>query len=444
VKIVSHFLLLIIILWMAISCRPVALAPLIMEHPEQKIGSLGPIIFDYDASSIPASWINDFKIEPEVALNFHTSKDKVEIRPDLFFLPDQEYELSLEVINRESRVNSERKNYSWSFKIHPVCLLYLGSISHSPEIWRYCLDDQLKVQISHTEGRINDFDPSYDGKWIVYTVLNDRGGSDIWMMDRDGKFPKRIYVGDICLCTQVKFIPGDQLITFVKMPKNSDAASQALEIFLLDLSTLQVTAINNKDTVMKPQLFETFYDDSMITFFDPVSSYIWVYDIDKGLTLNFPSGEGLGGSWNRVDGTFNYSRMVYWGGIPYGEVIQYDPISRKNEILFGGKNELNEYFYPQWRPQNDFLATAYRPIEGSASKQIILLSKGSSKPVIEVTTDQSYTYGNFSWSYDGQLIAYQRHQLGKSSALPEVGLWRINDQSHFILSNNASSPKWMP
>ena len=83
----------------------------------------------------------------------------------------------------------------------------------------------------------------------------------------------------------------------------------------------------------------------------------------------------------------------------------------------------------------DWIATAIRPLSGSSSKQIVLLSLNSSNQIV-VTNAQKYTYSAFSWDPSGEDLLFQRYELGTSSAQPEIGVWNINDRSEIILAEN--------
>ena len=437
-------MLVFILFCMNSGCQFVLDPRVVFEGVEQGIGTQGPIILKSNQPDIFDPMTSTITITPNVELNFTFKEDSLEIRPVTFFLPNQEYSLSLVVRDTRKSGMQEEADFSWIFKTNPACLLYLAPMTQSPEIWSYSLDDQTKIQLSHTEGRVLGFNPSPDGKWIVYSYKNELGGADIWLMDRHGNFPRRLMDCGRDSCADVKFAGDEKTIAFIKMapmtPANNNQRTNELNIMDIEEQKTFILSINEK---INPLLMDMTNGNKRVTFFDQQSPFIWIHDLNKKTTIKLPSGEGLGGSWNKANDYFTFARMNYWGGIPYGEIFQYDASSGAISSFLDGREDSYEFFSPQWRPQDDWLAIGVRPIDGSASKQIILVSKDKQQRV-NVSLDQMYSYGFFSWSVDGKMIAYQRLQMGVSNASPQVGLWKLGDRSNFILEENASAPQWIP
>lgn len=436
-------LLVLILFYSNAGCQSAADQKVVFAGVGQGIGTRGPIILKSNQPGYLNLMTSAITVNPHVELNLIYKEGSLEIRPLTFFLPDQEYRLSLVVRDTRKPGMQEEASFSWSFKTNPACLLYLTPITQSPEIWRYCLDDHTKIQLSHTESQVLDFNPSPDGKWIVYSSKNELGGADIWLMDRQGKFPRRLVDCGRNSCTDVKFAGDESTIAFIKMAPmtsaNNNQRTNELHIMDIEVQKTSILSVNEK---INPLLMDMSNWNKRVTFYDQRSSFIWIHDLDKKTTIKLPSGEGLGGSWNKMDDFFTFARMNYWGGIPYGEIFQYDPISGAIASFLDGREDSYEFFSPQWRPQGDWLAIGFRPIDGSASKQIILVSKDKQQRM-NVSLDQRYSYGSFSWSSDGEMIVYQRLQLGDSRALPQVGLWRLEDRSNLILAENAAAPQWI-
>ena len=440
------FLILLVLnlFYLNAGCQSAADQKVVSAGVGQDIGTRGPIILKLNQPGYIDQMTTAITINPYVELNLIYKEDSLEIRPKTSFQHDQEYMLTLTVRDIRKESMQENANFSWSFKTNPACLLYIAPVTQFPEIWSYCLDDQIKSQLSHTDGRVLGFNPSPDGKWIVYSSKNELGGADIWLMDRQGKFTRRLMDCGRDSCADVKFAGDEKTIAFIKLAPmtSADNNQRTNELHIMDIEE-QKTSILRVNEKIYPLLMDMTNGNKRVTFFDQRSSSIWIHDLNKKTTIKLPSGEGLGGSWNKANDFFTFARMNYWGGIPYGEIYQYDPSSGTIASFLDGREDSYEFFSPQWRPQDGWLAIAIRPIDGSASKQIILISKDKEQRV-NVTLDQMYSYGSFSWSSDGEMIAYQRLRLGDSSALPQVGLWRMQDRSRFILEENAASPQWIP
>ena len=429
----------------AISCQPdYKSSPSLINKMDEGVGVLGPIILDFDNPIQNSSIEKVIRTLPAVNLRFQWQGSSLNIFPEMFFLFNQEYQIFYKKSVLSQNEKLAQSEYSWKIKTHPVCLIYIGSATELPEIWKVCMDNNLKTQLSRSKGKIVDFDISNDGNWIVYSAKNKLNGTEIWIMDRNGRDNHVFYKCDEDFCSEPKFSTDGMRILFIRNNKNHEnkAGDKNEEVLIRNITTEEESKLLT-DKRLKVTFLQWSADQKYISFFDGFTSSFWIWNLSSNQISEIPSGEGLGGSWKRNENSFLFAGLNYWGGIPYGQINQWDEKTNSIQPLFGDENDPNEYFSPQWRPQGDWIAAAYRPVEGSASKQIALFSSDGTQRVM-VTTEQAFSYSSYSWSYDGEMIAFQRFQIGISGSVPEIGLWRMSDQSKLIIEKNASSPKWIP
>ena len=441
----KSLILLFIFSIIAISCQPdYKSSPSLINRTDEGIGVLGPIILNFPDLTQVGSIEKGLRIEPTVGIKFQWQKTQLNIYPDTFFSFNQEYQIFLEKNALPQNEKQSQSDYSWNIKTHPECLVYIGSATKSPEIWKICLDNNLKTQLSMTQGKIFDFNISDDGNWIIYSLQNDLGGTDIWLMDRDGKNNHILYKCNKDLCWEPSFSSDGIDVTFILSKKNNEnlAEEKNDEILLMDITSGEETRLITNKSV-KATFLQWSTDKKYLSFFEGFSSSFWIWNLNTNQITELPSSEGLGGFWKRNEDRFIFANLNYWGGIPFGQVYQWDEKTASIQHLYGDADEPNEYLSPQWNLQGDWILVAYRPLDGSASKQLVLVS-GDGKQKMIVTNEQLFSYSSFSWSIDGEMIAFQRIQIGLSGSIPEIGLWRMSDQSNVILEKNASSPKWIP
>jgi hypothetical protein len=415
-----------------------------INNVKEEVGVHGPITLVFNDLILNGSIEKGIKINPPVKIKFQWQGTRLNIFPETFFSFDQNYQISLANSGKSQDVKNSPPEYYWNIKTHPECLLYIGSANELPEIWKVCLNEKSRTQLSKTLGKIIDFNISDDGEMVVYSVKNDLDGTDLWLMDRNGKDNRILYKCNEDLCLEPNIAPdGSSVILFLSRKNQGNLAEHKKnEILIIDIlsgkESRSVIDINVNATFLQWSPKQKY-----ISFFDGLSSAFIVVDIKTNQIIELPSGEGLGGSWNRFKPTFVYSGLNYWGGIPFGQINEWDDRTNSIHNLFGNEKDLNEYFYPQWRPQGDWIAASFRPVQGSASKQIALFSDDGIKQLL-VTSEQDFSYSSFSWSMDGEKMAFQRFQMGTRDSVPEIGLWMMNDQSKVIIEKNASSPKWIP
>lgn len=429
----------------AISCQSNYINnPSLINKIDEGVGVLGPIILEFPDPIRDGSIEKEIIITPMVGIKFQWQGIRLNIFPETFFSFNQEYQLFLGKNALFHNENLAQPEYFWNIKTHPECLIYIGSATESPEIWKACLNDNSRTQLSRSKGKIIDFNISNDGQWIIYSIQNELNGTEIWLMDRNGRDNHVLYKCNEDLCREPIFASDGLSVIFIRSSKKIEslAGDKNDDILLINITSGKESMLLT-DKRLKVTFLQLSADQKYISFFESFSSSFWIWNLKTNQITELSSSEGLGGFWKRNENSFIFAGLNYWGGIPYGQINQWDEKTASIQHLFGDENDPNEYVSPQWRPQGDWIAAAYRPVEGSASKQIALFSSDGMQRVM-VTKEQAFSYSFYSWSYDGEKIAFQRFQIGVSGSVPEIGLWRRSDQSNVIIEKNASSPKWIP
>jgi Tol biopolymer transport system component len=124
---------------------------------------------------------------------------------------------------------------------------------------------------------------------------------------------------------------------------------------------------------------------------------------------------------------------------PYTQVVRFDIISGQ-ESLWMDDPEVDTSV-PVWSPDSEMLAVSRRGIHDAPGKQVWLLNPDGS-PLQAVTEDPQASHSACRWSPDGRQLLYQRLELGSSSSLPEVVLWKRSGEAR-VLAEDAFLPAWV-
>jgi hypothetical protein len=419
-------------------------SPELINNSLEGIGVLGPIILDFGKPIQKISIEKAIRIIPSVPLRFQWQGTRLNIFLETPLSPEQQVQVFLEKKAFFPEEVLDQSEFLWSIKTHPECLIYIGSATELPEIWKVCLNNNSRAQLSQSNGKIIDFNVSNDGQWIIYSVKNNLNGSEIWVMDRNGRKNHVLFQCTDNFCHEPNYSSDGLSAIFIRSGKNNEnlVSGNNDEVLHLNIQSGKVERILT-DQRLNVSFLQWSADQKFISFFNGVSSSFWIVNLSNKQITEIPSDEGLGGTWKRNADSFIFADLNYWGGIPFGQINQWDEKTNSIQHLFGDENEPNEYYLPQSQPQGEWIATAYRPVEGSASKQIALFSPIGNQRLL-ITNEQAFSYSSYSWSFNGELLAFQRFQIGISNSVPEIGLWRMSDQSKVIIAKNASSLKWIP
>ena len=412
---------------------------------QQSLGIRGPLLITDIQVIDHNEFENKIIINPPVELKFQWDKSNLLIFPQISFNPNTSYTLSIpSSLKLTNSSDFSDQTNTISFTTHFPCLSYIGQADKSPEIMKICLDNSPEKTLTQTNGKVYDFNVSYDGNWIFYSIQNEKGGIDIWRIDLEGKNNQvLIDCGSDHCSNSIGSVDGEEIAYLKSTYKNNSfGSSSEQQIWILNLiDHVQRRIFSDKDIYTENLTWSP--DGIHLSFYEEKSSSIWIWDRNTGNTEQIKTGANLGYSWNDLGNEIVYGELDQWGGLPFFNLLQWDNNTNSSNLLFNGEEQLVEFNNPQWRPQMDWIATAIRPLSGSSSKQIVLLSLNSSNQII-VTNAQKYTYSAFSWDPSGEDLLFQRYELGTSSAQPEIGVWNINDRSEIILAENATLPKWIP
>ncbi len=304
-------------------------------------------------------------------------------------------------------------------------------MTNEPEIWQFC--EQENIPLTQTQGEVVDFAVSRSGSWIVYAVRNEKGGTDIWKMDREGKNKEKIYACGEVTCNNLAI---DYL--GLKIAFYSQGPDGTLILFsLLDNQTILVERGNISNVDFSP-------NGQLLRYFKNKKGDLRVLDIkNMNLILTLESDSDLIGSWRHDSSSFLFGTQNYWGGIAGIEIFEAN-VGRTGSFtkLFNGQELSINYFQPTYF-SNEKLAVLVRIGFNGNSKQIWVVDKDGEQ-IFELTNDHQYDHSALSWNSAEEKLAFQRYLLTSSDSLPEVWIWENTNNQFQLIAKNAAHAIWIP
>lgn len=315
--------------------------------------------------------------------------------------------------------------------VRQPCLVYLGDMTNEPEIWQFC--EQENIPLTQNQGEVVDFAVSRSGNWIVYAVRNEKGGTDIWKMDREGKNKEKIYACGEVTCNNLAI---DYL--GLKIAFYSQGPDGTLILFsLLDNQKILVERGNISNVDFSP-------NGQLLRYFKNKKGDLRVLDIkNMNLILTLESDSDLIGSWRHDSSSFLFGTQNYWGGIAGIEIFEAN-VGRTGSFtkLFNGQELSINYFQPTYF-SNEKLAVLVRIGFNGNSKQIWVVDKDGEQ-IFELTNDHQYDHSALSWNSAEEKLAFQRYLLTSSDSLPEVWIWENTNNQFQLIAKNAAHAIWIP
>ena len=385
------------------------------------IGSTGPI--SIDKGKIPFIIDEDITVQiiPPIKFKLNGADEALIIFPAEPLEIWEEYD----VIITKDELDHIHKTI-----VRQPCLVYLGDVTNEPEIWQFC--GQENIPLTQTEGEVVDFAVSRSGSWIVYAARNEKGGTDIWKMDREGKNKEKVYACGEVACNNLAID-----LLGLKIAFNSERANGELILFsLLDKQTILVERGNISNVDFSP-------NGQFLRYFENNKGCLRVLEIDNvDLIQKIESDSDLIGSWRHDSKGFLFGMQNYWGGIADIEIFEANAGTGSLTKLFDGQELPINYFQPTYF-KNENLVVLVRIGFNGNSKQIWVIDKDGEK-IFELTNDHQYNHSALSWNSTEEKLAFQRYLLTSSDSLPEVWIWEKQNNQFQLIAKNAARAIWIP
>jgi len=386
-----------------------------------EIASTGPISINKER--IPFNIDEDITVQifPFIEFKIDSSDEAFMVLPDEPLKIGQEYNLT---------ITKGELDYIHKTIIRQPCLVYLGDVTSEPEIWRFC--GQENFPLTQTGGSVVDYAVVASGDWIIYTVSNGRGGTDIWRMDREGKNKEMIYACNEVVCSNLAIDPLSSKIAFYS--QKPDGALILLSLYDDQIILVERGNISNIDFSPNSQF---------LRYFEKNKGYLRVISLDNlNLIQTMESDLDLIGSWSNDSSSFLFGMQNYWGGIAGVEIFEANIGEGLSTKLFDGQELTLNYFQPTYFGSED-LVVLVRAGFSSNSKQIWVINKDGEK-IFEITNDHQYDHSALSWNSAEEELAFQRYLLTRSDSLPEVWIWKKHNNQFQFIAKNAARAIWIP
>ncbi|NMB67781.1 MAG: hypothetical protein GYA20_03350 [Chloroflexi bacterium] len=402
-------------------------------------GVLGPLILDFQQAVAKEKVEPYLSVEPEVPGTWLWEFNRAVFWPAAALQPGQVYSVRLQRGASDSFGRTLKDSMSWPFTPRTASILYLGEAANSPEIW---LSDGVQSQpvvLTDTDGRVLDFAPYPGGEHIVYSVQNEQGGADLWVIHRDGSGAQRLLDCGADACLQPAVAPDETVITFSRRTSIAPLG----EIWMFDLTSGKSEPLYADRTIAGIQPNWSPRGHSL-QFYDPEFSEIRVLDLHDDRVILIPTDQQAIGSWSRDEQTLLFTRAESSEiGLPIVRIYQADLGSGEISLLEAADLGAVDASRPIFSPDGQSLVMALRPLAGAQNKQLWLVQADGSG-ASPITDDPRASFAAYAWDPAGNRLVFQRLQLESSQSRPQVMLWNQIDGSISIVAEDGAWPQWLP
>ncbi|QYK51420.1 MAG: Ig-like domain-containing protein [Anaerolineales bacterium] len=401
-----------------------------------------PIVIEFGQRMNAASVEQNFSIEPAVEGKFVWSDNTVYFMPSQLLELGAQYTVTLAQGAQGQIAHELLEDLSFSFEVRPPGVAFLRLEPSGYSLWAMpALDDAEPVQLSPGDG-VFDFTVASDGEMLIFSVVNDEAGIDLWTVGREGGDARILLDCGVDRCFGPSERAGRLAYTRVLAPMTPAEPYGPPRVWLYDPksgSTVRLHADSQK-IGFGPSWSP---DGQRLAYFDGGNGRLVVLDMRTGDEVHIPTMAGVVGSWAPSGEYMLFFDTLLIDGRPVNQVYRAN-FATQDVLPFFDPQPLDaDYSGPVVSPNGEWVALKVRDLENLASEQLWILPADGAYAMVAVE-ESGYLYSKYLWRSDSQALLYHRLTLGSAESAPSVWLWERSRNASRLLAEDANQPLWLP
>jgi Tol biopolymer transport system component len=316
----------------------------------------------------------------------------------------------------------------------------------SPRIIGIRKDGSSEMQLTDTNDSVYDYHASPDGESVVFSVMNDLKGVDLWIVQRDGSGQHKLLDcgADRCYTPAWSPLMGELAYTRESAGLTPDGPNGAPRIWILD-------AISGKTSPLFADQQKIGYgpkwspDGLWLSIWDGLHGGIQVVNRKTGESFMLESANGDAGSWTLGSQFLYYSNVVLGGASFRNVVLKADIGNRSISTLFGGNTEGSGFSIddPVCSPKDNWVAVTIQPNMKIPGAKLYLLNTDTDDSKL-IMDDLSRNPSFYSWDTNGDRLVFQLNLLSGKENDVEIWVWDWNLEAAKKITDGSRTPQWLP
>jgi Tol biopolymer transport system component len=452
-----------------------ARAPTVLLAPADGSGPVPitvPIHLTFSQPMDHASVQAHFQIEPTTAGELAWEGNQATFQPQSALAPGTAYTVTLEAGALSERGRPLAQSLAWRLTTRTPQLLYLGRVlpgDDHRQLFVASLDGAPARQLTDHSLGVWDYAVHPQGEAIVYSVLREDGGSDLWRMDRDGTNPRLLLACPKTACLNPAWSPDGRQLAYERRDIYADAPNldpKAGRIWLFDLERGKERPLFDYDVPAHSPVWSP--DGQKLAYVSPLLPGVEVYDLATEELKQFDNEWGTAPTWSPDSRQLVMADLLLIGGDDdstgdesdhEGEALAVRlvraDLNSAQLVDISGDDDLVWDSAPAWSPGGGWIAVARQFLDEARwtpGRQIWLTRPDASEayallaePMAPI--DAMGDHFAFAWRPDGGALAYLCTDLSEGpQPVPDVSVWLFDflQGKPVLVANDGVLPKWLP
>lgn len=388
-------------------------------------------------------------MEPNTTGIYQVIGNTLVFTPSIPWQQDQTVEVKILPGLKSTRGLPVRQGTAWKFTTRHPWLLFLLESDGKSDL--YSIDpDGLDVEMVTSEaGSVLDYNATSDFH-IYYSLSVPDGGSAIRKLDLNDLSNEVIFNCQEAVCSQVRISPDEHILVFHKTGGKERNEQNLPGLWMLNLEDGQPVGdpvpVGIKDHSTRDPAWSV---SGWLAFYDETSAAFQFFYPASGQRVSFSNSTGEAGSWS-ADGTLYAAPDISFPLVPgndteyYSQLLLYNPLTGKTSELT--RDNRMEDLLPAFSPKGDQLVFARRFLNQenwTPGRQIWAVNVDGTNPR-PLTNSGVDNHLGFSWSPNGELLAYLRFNTASFTGKRELWLMNMLNSSKQKILMDAYNLQWLP
>jgi TolB protein len=332
----------------------------------------------------------------------------------------------------------------WQFTTSQPRVLFISWDSEDRSQLYVATPGSLEETAQLTQERLGvlDYSVSPDGGQIAYATLREDNGSDLWLMDNDGRNQRLLIDCEGGACGGATWTPdGRRLVYEQRNMPFAGAPPGPPRLYWYDLAAGATTPVFADSQWLG--LAARFSDDGQwLSYVAPLDQEVQIYNVTDGRTLRVTSRMGQPGVWHPQLNQLLVSDIQFEENSHAIHLFLVDLASSELTNLSGEGAAVSDQL-PNYSPDGGWISVGRKEPRQPMGHQIWLIRADGSE-ARPLTNNPDTHHGPAYWSPDGRQLLFERYQLSQPGADPEIWLLDVETGDMTHISGFGAQPAWLP